>query len=273
LIARHVSWPGPGEGAGELEQDGTSGQRDSASPTANRAAATIYDKIAGGEQGLDFIQAHHANHAGSNKTCRRRRQHASGPADFGEQGRDAGGNGGSVSAVERECGLRNPDSAEREFGAGEFDPSRKCWGSGGHTLSGQRLLGGREFADKEQAARGDQAGVKRIGAVAERLERPGGVVEFVYPRGQITRRQRDLGFGDLAPGLGEAFASAETAGRSSQELARALIVAELGHGNAAQGECRRVVAQRNAFERTKRITSRQQSRGRGDERVHGGRIL
>jgi hypothetical protein len=217
LIARHVSWPGPGEGAGELEQDGTSGQRDSASPTANRAAATIYDEIVGGEQGLDFIQAHHANHAGSNEACRRRRQHASGSADFGEQGRDAGGNSGSVSAVERECGLRNPDSAEREFGASEFGasefgPSGKWRRSGGHIHSGQRLLGGCKFADEEQAARGNQAGVERIGAVAKRVERPGGVVEFVHPRCQITRRQRDLGFGDLAPGLGEAFASAETAG-------------------------------------------------------------
>jgi hypothetical protein len=61
----------------------------------------------------------------------------------------------------------------------------------------------------------------------------------------------------LAAGLGEAFASAEAARGASQELARPLVVAELGHGNAAQGERRRIVAQRDALERPERITSRQ----------------
>jgi hypothetical protein len=39
------------------------------------------------------------------------------------------------------------------------------------------------------------------------------------------------------------------------EFARPLVVAELGHCNAAQGERRRVVAQRDALERTERITA------------------
>src|SRR5262249_18676584 len=40
-----------------------------------------------------------------------------------------------------------------------------------------------------------------------------------------------------------------------------------------QRERRRIVAQRDALERTERITGRQQARSRSDERVHGGRIL
>src|SRR5262249_17909634 len=69
------------------------------------------------------------------------------------------------------------------------------------------------------------------------------------------------------------FASAEATRGAAQELSRPLVVTELGHRNAAQGETRRVVAQRDALERAERITGRQQARRRGEEGVHGGRIM
>jgi len=87
------------------------------------------------------------------------------------------------------------------------------------------------------------------------ISRGGG--EFVHPPSQIARGERNFGFGYLASSLGDAFARAKAAGGASQELARPLVVAELGHGNAAQGECRRIVAQRDALKRTERITGRQ----------------
>jgi hypothetical protein len=73
VITRHVGWPGLGERAGEVEQDGTSGERDDAYRTANHAPATIDDEVAGGEQGFDFIEADQANHPRFDDARRRRR--------------------------------------------------------------------------------------------------------------------------------------------------------------------------------------------------------
>ena len=143
----------------------------------------------------------------------------------------------------------------------------------GHVNCCQRLLGGLDLADEELASRADQAGVERVGTIAERLERLRRGVEHVHRPCQIARGERHLGLGDLAAGLGESLLGTEAARGTSQELARPLVVAELGHRNAAQGERRRVVAQRDALERTERITGRQQARGRGDEGVHSDRIV
>jgi hypothetical protein len=122
-------------------------------------------------------------------------------------------------------------------------------------------------------ARHDQACVQRIDAITQRFESLCGAVELVPLPTQIARGKRDLRLGDLATGLGEAFVSAEAARGAAQELARPVVVAELSHRNAAHGERRRIFAQRHALERTKRITSRQQARSRGDKRIHGGRLL
>jgi hypothetical protein len=73
--------------------------------------------------------------------------------------------------------------------------------------------------------------------------------------------------------LSEPFAGAKATRGAAQELARPLVVAELSHRNATHGECRRICAQRHALERTKRITSRQQARSRGNKRIHGGKLL
>ena len=274
-IAGDVGRPGFCEGADQSEQDRASGERDTASRTANRAPAGIDDEVAGREQGLDLIQADRAYHAGANEASRRRRQGAAGATDLGDQGRDAGGDGGSVGAVERGRGVRHPDTAERELAAGELDPGceRRRRIGGGDVDRGERLLGGFELADEELAARPDQAGVERVGAIAERVERLRGGVERARRPAQVARGERDLGLGDLAAGLGESLSGAEAARGAPQELARPLVVAELGHRDTAQGERRRVVAQRDALERTERITGRQRARGRGDEGVHGGRIV
>jgi hypothetical protein len=61
LIARHILRPGLGEGADEVEEDGTSGERDTAGWTVNRAPAAIDDEVAGGEEALDFLEADQAN--------------------------------------------------------------------------------------------------------------------------------------------------------------------------------------------------------------------
>ena len=176
-----------------------------------------------------------------------------------------------MSAVERGCGVGDVDTAEREFGAGEFGAGEKGWrhGDGGHFHCGQRLLGSIQFADEELASGSDQAGVEGIGMIAEGVERFGGGIELIHAPGEITSSEGDLGFSDLATRLSETFARTKAMRGAAQEFACSLEITELRHGNAAQRERRRIIAQCNALERAERITGRQQSRRRGDERVHG----
>ena len=61
---------------------------------------------------------------------------------------------------------------------------------------------------------------------------------------------------------------AEGTGRATQQLARACMLAELRHRDAAQRERRRVVAQRDVLERAERVAGAQRARGRGDQGVH-----
>jgi len=243
------------------------------SPTrraAHGAPAGVDDEVAGREQGLDLVEADRADHAAADEARRRRRQGAPGPVDLGDQGRDAGGEGGGVGAAEHGGGVCDPDAAERELGAGELGAGhqRRRRADGVDVDRGERLLGRVERADEELAAGADEAGVERVRAIAQRIERLRGRVERAHRPAQVTRGEGDLGLGDLAAGLGEALAGAEAAGGAPQELARALVVAELGHRGAAQGERRWVVAQRDALQRAERITRRQRACGRGDEGVH-----
>jgi len=261
-IARHVGRPGLGERADEREQDRASGERDGASRAAHRAPAGVDDEVAGREQGLDLVEADRADHTAADQARRGRRQGTPGPADLGDQGRDAGGEGGGVGAAERGGGIRDPDAAERELGAGELGAGHQRRRRAGVVDRGERLLGGLELADEELAAGAEEAGVESVRAVAQRIERLRDRVERARRPAQVPRGEGDLRLGDLAARLGEALAGAEAAGGAPEQLARPLVVAELSHGDAAQGEGRRVVAQRDALEGAEGITGRQRARPR-----------
>ena len=62
-------------------------------------------------------------------------------------------------------------------------------------------------------------------------------------------------------------------GPKPQQLAGARVLAERGHGNAAQGERRRVVAQPDALEGAERVADDERARGGGDQGVHRNRLL
>ena len=273
-ITRHVGRPGLGERADEREQDRAPGERDGASRAAHRAPARVDDEVAGREQGLDLVEADRPDHPAADQARRGRREGMPGPVDLGDQGRDAGGEGGGVGAAERGGGVPDPDAAERQLGAGELGAGRerRRRAGGGDVDRGERPLGGRELADEEMAAGADEAGVEGVRAIAQRIERLRGRLERAHRPAQVTRGEGDLRLGDLAARLGEALAGAEAAGGAPEELARPVVVAELGHGAAAQGQGRRVVAQRDAIEGAEGITGRQRARGRGDEGVHVGGI-
>ena len=84
-----------------------------------------------------------------------------------------------MGAAERGGGVRDPDAAERELGAGELGAGReRRRRAGGVDVDrGERLLGGLELADEELTAGADEAGVESVRAIAQRIERPRGRVE------------------------------------------------------------------------------------------------
>jgi hypothetical protein len=270
VIAWHVGRPRLGERAGEGEQDRSSGERNRSSRSTHRPATGIDDEIAGPEEGFDLVEANRMDLAASDHTRRRRRQSPTGPTDLRDQGGDAGRDGGDVGTAEGGGRLGDSDASEREFGAGELGARRERRRQAGRAGvdRGERLLGAREVADEELAAGTDQARVAGVRVIAQRIERPRGRGERAHRRAQVVRDEGDLRLGDLAARPGEALASAKTAGSAPEELARPLVVTELGHGDAAQGESRRIVSQRDALESAQRITGRQRARGCGHGGVH-----
>jgi hypothetical protein len=112
-------------------------------------------------------------------------------------------------------------------------------------------------------------GQARIAALARRRDRgqdgAGGGIDLVDARcGDLdgahvwfARGESIVGFDEAIaghvgrPGLARALANANSTG----QFTRPLVVAELGHGDAAQRQSRRVITQRDAFERTEEITA------------------
>ncbi len=104
--------------------------------------------------------------------------------------------------------------------------------------------------------------------ITQRIERAGDRLEPAPRRAQVARGERNLRLGDLAARLGESIAAPEGPGGPPEELARPVVVAQLRHRDAAQGQGRRVVTQRDVIERAEGITGRQRPRRRVDEGVH-----
>ena len=73
--------------------------------------------------------------------------------------------------------------------------------------------------------------------------------------------------------MASATSASATTQRARQLLAGARMLAELGHGDAAQGQRWRVVAQGDPLERAERVAGREGARGYGDQGVHEDRLL
>src|SRR5262249_56153110 len=108
-------------------------------------------------------------------------------------GGDGGGKRGRLRAVKGDGGVRGRDAAESKLRTGELGPGREWrrYRVGGHIDRGQRLVGGLELADEELTTCPDQAGVKRIGVVAERHEPLRGSGERMSRPGEIARGGRE----------------------------------------------------------------------------------
>src|SRR6266700_2667241 len=133
---------------------------------------------------------------------------------------------------------------------------------------GERALGFVQAANQEQAPELEGPCVRRIDAIAVRLERrPRGVERLCGPA-QVAGDECDLGLGDNAPGASQCLFRAERARRTSQEGLCPNEIAELRHRDTAKRERRRVVAQGNPVQRAEGITPGEGTRRGCDQRVH-----
>ncbi len=82
-----------------------------------------------------------------------------------------------MSATERGGGVDDADATERELGARELRAGGERRRRTAGVDRGERLLGRIELAHEELAASADEAGVDRVRAIAERVERARGRVE------------------------------------------------------------------------------------------------
>jgi predicted dithiol-disulfide oxidoreductase (DUF899 family) len=87
------------------------------------------------------------------------------------------------------------------------------------------------------------------------------------PRRGLAQRERHLGLGHDAARPCDPLVLAEASAGTTQEIAGTHEIAELRHRDAAQGETRRIVAERDALQRAERITACERPRGCVDRRV------
>jgi hypothetical protein len=163
--------------------------------------------------------------------------------------------------------------AQRHLGRGQLGHRRERRWQAARVEAGQGGCGLVEAAEQEQPAHRDQTRLQRVGAIGVRLERGRSGRQGARRAAEVAHREGHLGLRDDTTGARQRLVGAEAAGGAPQELAGARVLAELGHGDAAQGKRRRVVAQPDALEGANRVADDEGARGGGDEGVHRDRLL
>ncbi|WP_235186243.1 hypothetical protein [Lysobacter antibioticus] len=169
---------------------------------------------------------------------------------LGRQRRHAGASCGRLRAIERRARDLGMQRTQRQLGGSQLCHRHKRRRQRLRIELRQRSRGLIEPTEQQQAARRDQPRLQRIGAIGPRLQ--GRCRGGQGPRrtAEIAHRQRHLGLGHDATRPRQFLVTAETAHRTPQQLAGARMIPELSHGDAAQGQGRRIVAQRDPLERT-----------------------
>ena len=84
---------------------------------------------------------------------------------------------------------------------------------------------------------------------------------------KVSHRKGYLGLCDDTAGARQLLVRAEAASGAPEELASARVLTQLGHGDAAEGKRRRVVAQADAFEGAEHVANDEGARRGGYQGV------
>jgi hypothetical protein len=133
---------------------------------------------------------------------------------------------------------------------------------------GKGTLGLVEAPDQQEPPDFEMARMRSVHAVTVLFERHPRGIERLRGPAQVARDEGDLGLGNDAARAGDGFSRPKGARRASHQHLRSNQITELRHRNAAQRQCRRVVAQRDSLQRAERITGGKRARRGRDHRVH-----
>ncbi len=208
-VSRHVARPGFGQRAGQREQHGACGQRHHGIRIPHRKPAGIDDQHIGREQRFHVFEPEQPRIAAREQAGSGGVQGEDGVVDFCAQGWDAGLASRLLSVDQgyaRGLGLH---AAHGNAGDDQRVRRPQCRRQARWFEYGQCALGLVQPADQEQAADFEIPRMRGIDMIAMRFERsPRGVERLLRPA-QVTRGQRDFGFGDDAAGTGKGFSRSE----------------------------------------------------------------
>jgi hypothetical protein len=122
---------------------------------------------------------------------------------------------------------------------------------------GQHTFGVIQVPEQEEAPHLEIARMRGVRPVAVLFERRARSLERPRRPAQLARGERDLAFGDDTPRASHGLFRAKGARRASHQSLRSNEIAELRHGDAAQSERRRIIAQCDSVQCAEGITCRQ----------------
>jgi hypothetical protein len=133
---------------------------------------------------------------------------------------------------------------------------------------GEHLLSRRELTDKKESPDFKVTRVSGVQSVSMLFEGDSRSVEDFRGPSQIAGGERDFGFGYDASCAGDGFFGTEAPRSFPQKLLRSCEVAKLSHGDPTERKRRRIIAQRDSFQRSQGIAYRKRASCSCDQRVH-----
>jgi hypothetical protein len=239
---------------------------------ADAAAAGVDHQRPGIEQPGDFLQPQRVRVARGQAPRRRLLQRAARFLHFGQQRRQAGPFGRRARAGQRGARGRDVQRTQAQFRRRQFGHGGQGRRQRAAVQPGQLRLRLVEPAQQQQLAHGDEPRLQGVGVVGVGFERGQRGGQRARRGAEVAHGQRHFRLGHDAAGPRQFLVRAEAPGGALEQFARARVLAEPGHGNAAQRQRRRVVAQGDMLEGAERVAGGKGARGGGDQGVHGESI-
>ncbi len=268
VLAWHVVWPRPRQCVGQGEQDGSPRQRLPLGTRAHASAAGIQYQSIGSKQCLHLLQTQRLLGAIHKLACSRTLQDRVRFGDFSQQRGHACTVGRHLRVCQRRPCWARVQRAHRKLSLGQRgDGGERCR----HAVrveQGQCSSGLVQAAKQQQLACGNQPGVQRIGMIGARVQCGSRGGQDPRRATEVAHGQRHLGLSHHTSGALHFFMRPKASRGAAQQLACTQMLAQLGHGNAAQGQGRRVVTQGHPLEGAERITGCKCAGGGGNQGVH-----
>jgi hypothetical protein len=266
---RHVRGPRFAQRARKRKQHRTCGERDDGIGVSHDMAACVNDQRTRSQQRFNVPKQHNPLLAGHNQAGGRRVQDQVCTLDLCHKGRDACLTRGARGLGKRGARRFNPQAPHRDASDHELVGGPQSRRQDRGIELRQCTLGLVEAPDQQQTPDFEMPCMRGVGPVAVPRERRPRGIERLGGKAQVARDERDLGLSPDASRTGHGLFRTEGTRRLSQQGLRPNKIAELRHGDAAQRQGRRVIAQSHPLQCAERITRCEGMRCGSDQRVHG----